>query len=96
MHRLPTSVGSDAGSWRPDRWNEWTPPEGEFIPFSTGPRNCLGRSFALFQMEYIIVRLLQTFTDVSYHGLEQQVKFEINTEPAFPMLCRFHTDWKGV
>ncbi|KAE8557143.1 hypothetical protein EYB25_001849 [Talaromyces marneffei] len=92
MHRLPTSVGIDADSWRPDRWKEWTPPEGEFIPFSTGPRNCLGRSFAQFQMEYIVVRILQKFSGISYEGLEQQVKFEINTKPAFPVLCKFHTD----
>lgn len=90
MHRLQTSVGFDADSWQPDRWKEWTPPEGEFIPFSTGPRSCLGRSFAQFQMEYIIVRLLQTFAGISYHGLEQQVKFEINTKPAYPVLCKFH------
>ncbi len=49
-HREPTTYGPDACTFRPERWED---PELEqrvgscgFIPFSAGPRNCIGKEFA--------------------------------------------------
>lgn len=91
QRRCASSIGSDANEWRPDRWGNWTPPDGEYVPFSFGPRVCPGQAFGQFQMEYTVVRILQRFSALSYHGREQAIKFEINTKPAFPTLCRFHS-----
>ena len=33
----------------------------EYIPFSGGPRICIGQQFAQTQMSYLIARMLQTF-----------------------------------
>jgi cytochrome P450 len=34
-----------------------------YIPFNGGPRICLGQQFALTEASYVIVRILQTFSD---------------------------------
>lgn len=36
----------------------------EYLPFSGGPRICIGQQFALTQMSYLVTRLLQTFDEV--------------------------------
>lgn len=38
------------------RWN--------YIPFSAGPHICPGQEFALTEVSYTMVRLLQTFRDI--------------------------------
>ncbi|KAH8814950.1 cytochrome P450 [Xylogone sp. PMI_703] len=45
----------------PDRWETWQPKTWTYIPFNGGPRICIGQQFALTEMAYTIVRLLQRF-----------------------------------
>ncbi|EMF16518.1 cytochrome P450 [Sphaerulina musiva SO2202] len=62
MHRRPDLWGEDVLEFRPERWEEerrgskW-----QFLPFSGGPRVCLGQQFALVEASYVIIRILQTF-----------------------------------
>jgi len=67
MHRREDIYGKDSREYRPDRWLEdgigkkmrevgWG-----FLPFSGGPRICLGQQFALAVASYILVRLIQKF-----------------------------------
>ncbi|GKZ85295.1 hypothetical protein AnigIFM56816_011061 [Aspergillus niger] len=60
LHRRVNHFGSDAEEFRPDRWATRQPGD-EFMPFSTGPRACPGRQFALTVTEYVTVRLVQLF-----------------------------------
>lgn len=55
--------GSEADYFCPERWEGgklanigWA-----YFPFSGGPRQCLGEDFAMMEISYTIVRLLQTF-----------------------------------
>lgn len=67
MHRRSDIYGPDAGSFDPTRWlaNEHPSaplrPGWGYIPFSGGPRVCIGQNFALTETGYIIVRILQRF-----------------------------------
>ncbi|ATZ51934.1 hypothetical protein BCIN_07g04800 [Botrytis cinerea B05.10] len=51
----------DVMSFNPDRWFTWQPKPWQYIPFNGGPRICIGQQFALTEMGYTIVRLLQNF-----------------------------------
>lgn len=66
MHRNPDTWGPDADKFRPERWE--TPNSGvhswDYLPFNGGPRICLGQQFALTEASYVIVRLLQSFSDI--------------------------------
>ena len=45
----------------PERWGVWQPKPWQYIPFNGGPRLCVGQQFALTNMGYTIVRILQRF-----------------------------------
>lgn len=47
--------------FNPDRWLTWQPKPWTYIPFNGGPRLCIGQQFALTNMGYTIVRLMQRF-----------------------------------
>ena len=52
--------GSDAEDFRPERW-EHVRPGWSYVPFSGGPRACIGQQSALTQASYATVRLMQVF-----------------------------------
>lgn len=63
MQRRP-DLTPDALSFRPERWETWQPKPWTYIPFNGGPRICIGQQFALTEMGYTVVRLLQRFEGV--------------------------------
>lgn len=70
MHMDPDIYGKDANQFRPERWFDpamkkmgWA-----YLPFNGGPRICLGQQFALTEASYVLVRLLQTFTNLGGPG----------------------------
>jgi cytochrome P450 len=58
--------GADADEFRPDRWDDLKLSEARwaYLPFSDGPRACLGQEFAMMVVAYVIVKLLQRFPTV--------------------------------
>ncbi|KAL9055640.1 MAG: hypothetical protein Q9162_003450 [Coniocarpon cinnabarinum] len=48
----------------PRRWENWTPPPWTYLPFNGGPRICVGQNFALMEMSYTLVRILQRFSRI--------------------------------
>ena len=61
----PTSATfKDPNVFSPERWYSWQPKPWTYIPFNGGPRICIGQQFALTEMGYTIVRLLQRFEKV--------------------------------
>jgi cytochrome P450 len=63
-------------NFNPDRWATWQPPSWTYVPFNGGPRICIGQQFALAEMGYTIVRLLQHFI-----RLENRMSVEICRTP---------------
>lgn len=55
MHHSQEIWGEDADDFRPERWDSITPRQkNAFIPFSTGPRACVGRNVAEMEMKLIV------------------------------------------
>ena len=63
LHHNPT-VWRDPMQYNPDRFNKENL-DGKhaysFIPFSAGPRNCIGQHFSLTEMKILICKLLREF-----------------------------------
>ena len=61
--RKQNIYGPDADYFRPERWEtgELANIGWAYFPFNGGPRQCLGEDFALMEVSYAVVRLLQTF-----------------------------------
>jgi cytochrome P450 len=75
-----------AEEFSPERWQSWQPKPWTYIPFNGGPRICIGQQFALTEMGYTIVRLLQRFERVDNHmdnvdGGHPCLKAEIVLQP---------------
>ena len=59
--RRKNIFGPDADDFRQDHSN---PYGWAYFPFNGGPRACLGQDFAIMEVSYTIVRLLQAFTTI--------------------------------
>ncbi|KAF8525239.1 cytochrome P450 [Hysterangium stoloniferum] len=82
MQRDPEVWGSDSNQFRPERWlladNEKH--HREVWAFSTGPRKCPGRQFAMIEMKALIAILLRQF--------EFQLNAEKPIEPFWSFVVR--------
>lgn len=63
LHRDRLFWGENADDFVPERWADHKMIPWTYIPFNGGPRICLGQQFALTEASYVIVRILQTFSD---------------------------------
>lgn len=68
MHSDLELWGPDAGEFKPERW------DGRkfgfnYLPFNAGPRICIGQQFALVEVAYVTVRLLQRFDAIDGSAL---------------------------
>jgi len=63
MQRDPQLWGSDANSFRPERW-ESLKPQWNYIPFLGGPRVCPAQQMALTQYAFIIIKFVRAFQNM--------------------------------
>lgn len=64
MCRNP-DVFEDPNTFRPERFEATTTNETQnpfsYIPFSAGPRNCIGQKFAVLEIKSILSKLLRNY-----------------------------------
>lgn len=64
LHRDPSVWGKNAEEFEPERFeteaNKKRHPMA-WIPFGAGPRNCIGKRFALMELKLTLCRILQRF-----------------------------------
>lgn len=59
---------ADPATFSPERWEGWSPRPWHYVPFNGGPRICIGQGFALVEMGYTVVRILQRYGRIEYVG----------------------------
>lgn len=52
LYPLTSEKFADLKIFSPERWEHWTPKPWTYIPFSGGPRICIGQNFALTEMAF--------------------------------------------
>ncbi|KAI4110969.1 MAG: hypothetical protein LQ339_000971 [Xanthoria mediterranea] len=78
----------------PERWETWTPRPWQYLPFNGGPRICIGQQFALAEIGYTTVRIVQRFGRLEkYWGDgDDLVKSDIVLSPAHGVKVGFFSD----
>ncbi|WIA09641.1 hypothetical protein OEZ85_009029 [Tetradesmus obliquus] len=94
VQHMDTQVwGPDAADFRPERWlEEGGPaqrvPPYSYMPFSRGPRNCIGAQFALLEAKTILAMMLQKF-EFEYAGDKpEEVLMSVTAHPKFGVPLR--------
>lgn len=64
VHRKTAVFGDDIDAFRPDRWNDVSPEQWEFMGFGAGNRACLGQQKALIEASYVLVRIARAFSEI--------------------------------
>jgi cytochrome P450 len=59
-HRLP-DLYAQPDQFKPERWEHIDPSPYEYIPFSAGPRMCIGAPFAMMEMKIVLSMLLTRY-----------------------------------
>jgi cytochrome P450 len=87
LHVDPAVWGPDAAEWKPERWEDEqgvaaNVPAYSYMPFSRGPRDCIGSRFALLEAKTIMSMLYAQF-DVEYVGQGEKVMMSVTAHPKF-------------
>ncbi|XP_026729599.1 cytochrome P450 4C1-like [Trichoplusia ni] len=81
IHRNTRYWGNDAEQFRPKRFLEPLPHPAAFMPFSYGPRACLGYQYAMMSMKTALATIVRRYriipSDEKYTSKEVRVSFDV-------------------
>ncbi|KAH9930178.1 cytochrome P450 monooxygenase pc-bph [Amylocystis lapponica] len=83
VHRDPDVWGADVEEFRPERWLERDTKEllKAFVPFSVGPRACVGRNLAQMELLLLIATVFHRYDTVVKPGQKLQVRDGLSRKP---------------
>jgi cytochrome P450 len=86
-HHLP-DLYPEPERFRPERWNEIDPNQYEYMPFSAGPRVCIGAMFATQLLKISLATMLQRFrfTVVPETRIDRIVRITMQPRQGLPMM----------
>ncbi len=73
IHHNP-AVYPDPEVFKPERFLGKPPADKEFIPFSYGPRACVGRNVAMMELQTVLANLLYRFEFTRVEGNEVETE----------------------
>ncbi|KAH7316614.1 cytochrome P450 [Stachybotrys elegans] len=85
MHRRKDLYEEDAEEFRPERW-ETLRTSWEYVPFSGGPRICIGQQFAWTMMSYLVARVFQTFRAIEARD-DREMAIKLGVTTSLPNGC---------
>ncbi|KAL3649044.1 hypothetical protein CASFOL_005447 [Castilleja foliolosa] len=94
LHRKPEIWGEDALDFRPDRFAEGVLKaangQAALMPFSWGPRICIGQNFAMMEGKAFVAQLLRTFSFELAPNYKHAPYAAFTVQPQFgaPLLLR--------
>lgn len=92
MHRRPDYF-PDPKAFDPDRFTperEAQIPRNTYLPFGSGPRNCIGRGLAMLEGPLALAALTQQVRLELEPGTRLKLKFLLTIRPRKPLLMRVH------
>jgi benzoate 4-monooxygenase len=87
-------VFKNASQYNPDRWLTEDPEEkksmmNNHLPFSTGPRACIGRNIAYFEQTVVIATMVKFYDGNIEEGFQLETQERFNSNPGdLPMQIR--------
>jgi cytochrome P450 len=86
-HHLP-DLYPEPERFRPERWSEIDPNQYEYMPFSAGPRMCIGAMFATQLLKISLATMLQQFrfTVVPETRIDRIVRITMQPRQGLPMI----------
>ncbi|KAK9239958.1 cytochrome P450 [Lipomyces kononenkoae] len=91
--------GEDARQFNPDRWDETQGHRAmSFLTFLQGPRSCIGKRFATFEMKCLLIALVGNFKFELKDGYQVQFRNRITFGIAgrLPLKVTHLEDWRRV
>lgn len=80
----------DVEEWVPERWEEWTPEPYSYVPFNQGRRVCLGRDFAVTELQVLLSYIARSFPTLQNPGVEEYaMKYDIILTPRNGCVVQF-------
>jgi cytochrome P450 len=90
-HRDP-EVFADPSQFRPERWFEAPPDAYAYLPFSAGPRICIGKALGTVMIQLIVTMIMQRFrlTVVPHARIDRTVYVTLAPKHGLPMTIERH------
>jgi cytochrome P450 len=85
-HHMP-EIYPEPERFRPERWQSIEPSQYEFLPFSAGPRACIGASFAFQVLKISLAMMLQRFRFSVVPGsrIDRVIRITMGPREGLPM-----------
>lgn len=81
--------------FQPDRWEGVKPTQFEYLPFSAGPRRCIGEGFTTRMQKITLIRLLQRFRFTVVPGTRFDRHQAITVAPSHGVPVTLHPPDRG-